>query len=195
MMGDALKACRNCGAQMRRKSNISWKVWNAAKYCSRSCTAQASNRAARQTKEQYFHKRYSKVESGCWEWTGPLRPNGYGMVFFDGVHIRAHRFSWEFHTGKSAGTMFVCHKCDNRKCVNPEHLFLGTIQDNVADMVQKRRHNMGVRNGGAILNDAAILMIRESQLPLQTIADAFRVSLAAIDGVRSGRTWRHVDAA
>jgi len=194
-MGEAIKVCLNCGAQMCKHPRTSRKVWASAKYCSRSCTAQATNSLKRETKQQYFDKRYVVTATACWEWTGPLRPNGYGMAFFAGVHTRAHRFSWELHTGKPAGRLFVCHRCDNPKCVNPEHLFLGTIQDNIADMVQKRRHNMGVRNGGAILNDDAIKIIRESNLPLQTIANAFRVSLATIGSIRAERTWRHVDAA
>lgn len=75
----------------------------------------------------------------CWDWNGATFTDGYGAVSWRGVLRRAHRVAWEIANGPIAKGLLVCHHCDNPKCVRPEHLFLGTIQDNTHDMIQKGR--------------------------------------------------------
>lgn len=88
--------------------------------------------------EARFWSKVSKSE-GCWEWTAALR-SGYGVFYADGRLHRAHRVSWEIANGPIAEGLLVCHRCDNRRCVRPDHLFLGTSTDNNRDMTEKGRH-------------------------------------------------------
>lgn len=95
------------------------------------------------TTEEKFWPRIRKTE-GCWLWTGPGDRRGYGQFFpKQGIHLIAHRYSWELVNGPVPEGLFVCHHCDTPPCVRPDHLFLGTPKDNHDDMVRKGRHARG----------------------------------------------------
>ena len=84
-------------------------------------------------------------ETECWDWTAATYNDGYGIFRLSGAGggvCRAHRFSWEAYNGKIPEGLCVLHKCDNRKCVNPKHLFLGTKKDNTHDMISKNRFSV-----------------------------------------------------
>lgn len=90
---------------------------------------------------------WAKVDTSgdCWKWTASCNRKGYGQFRYDGRWKRAHRFSWELHNGAAIPVgLFVCHHCDNPACVRPDHLFLGTHEDNMRDMVEKG-HGSGGR--------------------------------------------------
>jgi hypothetical protein len=89
--------------------------------------------------ERFFDKII--VGESCWDWSAKKDKNGYGRFSPNGMNSQmpAHRFSWELHNGPIPEGMFVCHRCDNPSCTNPEHLFLGTPQDNMSDKVAKGR--------------------------------------------------------
>lgn len=95
-----------------------------------------------ETMEQRFKKKYLINEhTDCWEWTAAINNIGYGMFRFNNNGMRtAHRVSYELHKGPIPEGQVVCHTCDNPKCVNPDHLWTGTMKDNMRDMASKGRH-------------------------------------------------------
>lgn len=97
-----------------------------------------SNR--RRFNEKFFSRVKKLSYSECWVWTGAISMQGYGLVTRDKKHTSSHRIAWELQYGPIPDGMCVCHHCDNRKCCNPNHLFLGTNEDNMRDMYQKNRH-------------------------------------------------------
>jgi hypothetical protein len=94
---------------------------------------------------QYLLSRTHQATNGCREWLGPLQKNGYAKISYLGKHSWAHRVVYELSTGKSAGELQVMHKCDNRKCINPDHLEAGTRSDNMLDAAIKGRLNSDER--------------------------------------------------
>lgn len=89
-----------------------------------------------------FHSRYLKTESGCWEWDKINPQTRYGIFVIGKKRWKAHRFSWVIENGEIPCGLYVCHHCDNVRCVNPKHLFLGTQDDNMQDMKKKGRHKL-----------------------------------------------------
>ena len=89
-----------------------------------------------------FNKRYKEVSSGCWEWTGRKSKDGYGGY----GEKPAHRLSYELFISKIPKNFIICHKCDNPGCVNPKHLYAGTPQTNMNDMVYRGRSCIGNKN-------------------------------------------------
>src|ERR1700722_12026434 len=95
--------------------------------------------------QQYIHSRCIEHENGCWNWNRSITRDGYGQTGHP-TEKRAHRLSWEIFKGPIPMLVIVCHKCDNRRCVNPEHLFLGSHRDNLQDAVSKGRIDLKARS-------------------------------------------------
>ena len=147
---------------------------------------------------------FSIESNGCWEWTGSLS-NSYGAMQVMGVQEKAHRVSFMLFNGPIPKNMLVCHSCDNRKCVNPSHLFLGTHHDNAMDRQAKGRsrggfvtgHKMSVGSacGRSKLTEEDIPVIRALLAEGKTavsIGEMFGVNHSQISRIKTGERWTHV---
>ena len=139
---------------------------------------------------------------GCWTWTGAIlkKMGGYGAFRLQGRTLGAHRASWVLMNGPIPAGLFVCHHCDNPACVRPDHLFLGTNADNVADMVAKGRQRdpIGMKGSAhprAKVSERDVLEIRRRAMggdPRSALASEFGISASSLEHIISRRTWRHV---
>lgn len=96
----------------------------------------------------------------CWEYSGSKQKAGYGELYIGDRKVSAHRISYYLFNGVTPGDLLVCHKCDNPKCFNPSHLFLGTVRDNALDMMRKGRGKNGSHYGKCKFSDEDVLRIR-----------------------------------
>jgi hypothetical protein len=124
----------------------------------------------------------------------PYKPGkrGYPRMRKNGKTVYCHRAAWEDKHGPIPGGLCVLHKCDNPRCVNVDHLFLGTRPDNSSDMVQKDRSTHGELNPRAKLNTKQVAEIKASNEPTSILVRRFNVSRATIKYIRSGKTWRRI---
>lgn len=154
---------------------------------------------------------WQKVDRGsadeCWEWTAYVMPEGYGQIGSDGPTkgsrmLLAHRVSYELHFGPIPkgegyhGTV-IRHTCDNRSCVNPNHLKLGTQADNLQDMRDKGRQNRGDRNAQSKLTEEQVLEIRKrhslGNISQALLARDFGVRKNTINRIINRKTWTHLE--
>lgn len=135
-----------------------------------------------------FWDKVDKTDT-CWVWTASA-PTGYGQFKLEGKYIPAHRMSWILHNGCIPCGLSVCHTCDVRLCVNPDHLWLGTSKQNTQDMISKGRDN----NTRSILHVEEVLvikrLIKSSRHNLADIGRMFSVSRASISDISLNKTWK-----
>jgi hypothetical protein len=163
------------------------------RYCSYSCSGSVNAKLGKVTPAAIRFWSKVKKASGCWLWTGAVGKVGYGNFGTGGgVTVGAHRFSYELHCGPVPDGKLVLHRCDNRLCVRPDHLFLGTHKDNTADASNKGRLARGERQGGAKLTADQARTIYTSEKTQDQLAAEFGVSQAQVYRIRAGRAWAHV---
>lgn len=140
-------------------------------------------------------KIYYEPNTGCWLWAGACGTAGYGSINVCGRTEGAHRASYAIHKGPIPNRLLVLHTCDVRICVNPDHLFLGTHQDNMDDMTTKGRHAApkGQNHGMAKLTDGDVSQIRamliEGNETQAAIGEKFGVSSNLIHYIKTGKLW------
>lgn len=141
---------------------------------------------------------WSKVNkngpNGCWLWMA-CRNRGYGVMSVNKKATTTHRYSWELHNGPIPDGLHVCHHCDNPRCVNPDHLFLGTHQDNMQDMINKGRMSKGETKGSSKLTEPQVHVIRmylDAGFPQKYFADGLGLCQQTISDIKLRRTWVHI---
>lgn len=154
--------------------------------------------------EEDFWNRVDKApgfgpKGNCWRWTGKPEKGGYGVWRMGENRYPAHRYA--YMVTKNTGVtipehLFVCHECDNRMCVNPDHLWLRTHAENYQDMIDKGRHAIGEMNNMAKLTEEQVkeikFLLRDTKLSANKIGKRYGVSFWTIGDIRCGRTWKHV---
>lgn len=184
-----------------------FEAYQIAKYCSRSCTAKANYKRLAfdwddlnyEQKKERLRKSYEEKvikTEGCWDWKGKIHPTGYILITFNKKKILAHRASWWLHIGEIPEGIHVLHTCDNRKCTNPEHLFLGTEKDNAVDRQKKNRGQKGITHNKCKLTEENVREIKQLLhvgLSCTKLARKFSVTDAAIWFIKEGWTWKHVN--
>ena len=150
-------------------------------------------------RDRFEQKYIPEPTSGCWLWVGHTVKLGYGTIRASGrPWSRAHRVSYELFKGPIPKGFLVCHRCDVRCCVNPDHLFLGTPAENSADCVRKgRSKTMGTDRRGEDHNTAKlrtedVLKIRNDQRKTADIAKEFGVTPRTIRQIIARQSWAHL---
>lgn len=181
--------CLHCGTPIDHKPK-------QRRYCSYSCSGHVNALLGKVTPvEERF---WAKVDKSgeCWIWIGTIWQTGYGNFGISkGKTIGAHRFSYELAHGKiKSSRVLVCHKCDNRRCVRPEHLFLGSHKDNTQDALKKGRIAIGERAGAAKITAEQVVEIinykgKERQ---DETGERFGISQTQVSRIQSGKHWQHL---
>ena len=157
-----------------------------------------SAKKAKRDAVRFSQKHKLNAKTGCWEWTAGVGVQGYGRFKLGGKTRFAHRVSYALHVAHIPEAALVLHKCDNRVCVNPDHLFIGTQKDNQQDMKRKGRHTYGERSPNAKLTDKDVLRmydLYDSGVGTIRLAKMFGITKNLAWRIVRGLQWQHLYSA
>lgn len=198
------KTCKHCGTIFTPKYRVTASYWAGRNFCSAQCSRNASKgrpssnrgRVKVPLAERFWSKVAKQGTDECWPWTGAIERQGYGKLHRSSRRFyKAHILSWTLHFGEVPKGLCVCHSCDNRACVNPQHLWLGTHAENMADMKAKGRaaKHSGAQNGRAKLSRAQVNEMIELVNAGKTqteVAKQYGITQPNLSGILLGKTWK-----
>lgn len=193
MLSQCTRTCIICDVQFVT-TRYAVKMWGG-RFCSRRCKGVGQTQTRTRPVADRFWEKVNKLPGdGCWEWISTLNEHGYGVFAIGRRMHLAHRVSWAIHDSPITDGLFVCHHCDNRKCVRPDHLFLGTNTDNMRDCAAKGRvfipmTQIGSQHHHATLSDEQVSHIRSRYA---TGTESYP-RLAREFGVSESTIWRLVN--
>lgn len=192
--------CHNCHMPFDRGYAICASRSAKPQFCSTDCkVADRKKKALENLSDRFWGRVCKKGIDDCWEWQGRKNERGYGMFDHGNKPRLASRFSYSLTKGHIDDNLFVCHSCDNPGCVNPNHLWLGTHQQNMDDAAAKKRMRGGHIRGSAVntsrLSADKVLEIRSSTDTGSSLAAKFSVSKTAIYKIRRGENWGGLNGA
>jgi len=186
--------CKQC-----KEHFVPWS--KKAKFCSYKCSSEFR-------KEESIERFWNKVDkngpslkkemTNCWLWKGAIDKSGYGIMCMKKHFKRqtsAHRISWTLINGKIPELKEICHKCDNPRCVRPDHLFVGTHKENMNDRDGKNRNAKGELNGRSKINSNDVIKIRklsESGLKYTKISNMYKIDRKTVKDIVVRKLWKHV---
>lgn len=201
--------CAHCRSEIKRKPSDAAKARHH--FCDRQCKGAWQSLNKRDLAARF--EQYVKKSRGCWEWGGGIRKDGYGQIAIDGHQALTHRVSWSLAFGVIPSGMCVLHRCDNRRCVKPSHLWLGSKGDNNRDREAKGRGNhasgeahgrhtkpertaRGERQGSAKLTVDIVRRVRLSYKRgvrgYREVAREFNILWPTVKDVVTRRSWKHI---
>lgn len=181
-----------------------FKIWpsdlktSKGKYCSNRCQLDWQGHPDRVLEKFWKHVKIDSM-TGCWQWTGGKNEFGYGIFCTDKRRIRTHRYCWELFKEPIPKGMCICHHCDNPSCINPDHMFIGTQAENMADMRKKHRGSTkprpGTENPAAKLSEQQVRIIfsMNGTVRAEEVAQVFNVKKTSVYNIWSRITWKHLD--
>jgi hypothetical protein len=193
-------ACRICGKRLVciTQTHLDRHGVTTAEYSTRYGPMWSDDLRLRRQKsvQARFESRFERQANGCWLWTaGKTATDGYGKMSVRGKIVLAHRVAYELYVGPVSGDVEVLHSCDNRACVNPDHLWPGDQADNMRDAGEKGRIKHSQGHHWAKLTDDIVRRLRSrthTSAELTMLAATLRVSIVTLRRALRGTTWRHV---
>lgn len=187
--------CSQCGIHLVRNPTEGPSHFARRRFCDKKCAVAFRNPYASRHERLLQNSACAEVVGGCWEWTGYRDRKGYGRMQDNALgEVLAHRISYIEHHGPIPDGLHVLHSCDNPPCINPDHLRVGTNDDNMRDRAERNRHArlFGERNPRAKLTESDVLAIRLSSLPQKELAARYAVSQSNISVIKRRESWGSV---